>query len=157
MTSEVTLPEADAIRFTRMDNAFRDKVSTIAFGPATGKLLAIAYVGADPRRPCALNDAIDMQLSGHLCVKSAVDMAGWNILGQVAVLPRWQLIGGDHAAPVAVNSSIPTGTPEEMIALIRRARRRAMVCIPPNWAGISSPPILPALGRFQALCRWTRR
>lgn len=83
--------------------------------------LAPAILGRDPRSLRALNDGMDVQLPGHLYVKSAIDMAAWDIMGQSAGLPLWQLFGGTEAVPVAVNSSISTGTPEEMISLIREA------------------------------------
>lgn len=83
--------------------------------------LAPAILGRDPRSLRALNDAMDVQLPGHLYVKSAIDMAAWDILGQSAGLPLWQLFGGTEAVPVPVNSSISTGTPDEMIALMREA------------------------------------
>ena len=67
---------------------------------------------------------MDVQLPGHPYVKSPIDMACWDILGKVAGLPLWQLWGGVEAAPVAVNSSISTGTPEEMLALIEKAAAR---------------------------------
>lgn len=86
--------------------------------------LAPAILGRDPRSLRGLNAAMDIQLPGHLYVKSAIDMACWDILGQVAGLPLWQLFGGTEAEPVAVNSSISTGTPDQMIALIRRASQK---------------------------------
>ena len=86
--------------------------------------LAPAVLGLDPRSVRAVGEAMDVQLPGHPYVKSAIDMACWDILGQVAGLPLWQLFGGGEAAPVPVCSSIPTDTPEEMIALIRRASAR---------------------------------
>ncbi len=86
--------------------------------------LAPAILGRDPRSLRAINEAMDVQLPGHLYVKSAIDMACWDILGQVAGMPLWQLFGGTDATPVAVNSSISTGTPDEMIALIRSASQR---------------------------------
>lgn len=84
--------------------------------------LAPAVLGRDPRALRAVNEAMDVQLPGHLYVKSAIDIACWDILGQVAGLPLWQLFGGDKAQPVAINSSISTGTPEEMISRIHKAR-----------------------------------
>lgn len=86
--------------------------------------LAPALLGRDPRSLRALNDAMDVQLPGHPYVKSAIDMACWDILGQAAGMPLWQLLGGTEAVPVAVNSSISTGTPDQMIALIRSASQK---------------------------------
>lgn len=85
------------------------------------EILAPALIGTDPLALEALNHRMDMTLPGHLYVKSAIDMACWDVLGQYSNLPLWRLLGGEEAAPVAVNSSISTGTPEEMIALIQKA------------------------------------
>lgn len=83
--------------------------------------LAPALLGQDPRSPDHINRIMDIRLPGHPYAKSPIDIACWDILGQFAGLPLWQLLGGHEATPVAVNSSISTGTPDEMIALIRRA------------------------------------
>ena len=83
--------------------------------------LAPALLGANPLSLDALNRLMDVTLPDHPYVKSAIDMACLDILGQQAGLPLWQLFGGDAATPVAVNSSISTGTPEEMITLIQKA------------------------------------
>lgn len=85
------------------------------------ELLAPALIGRDPRALDAVNRVMDVTLPGHLYAKSPLDMACWDILGQSAGMPLWQLMGGDTADPVAVNSSISTGAPEEMIALIEEA------------------------------------
>ena len=84
-------------------------------------VLAPAVLGEDPRVPEALGRLMDVSLPGHHEAKSVIDMACWDILGQFAGMPLWKLWGGTERQPVAVNSSISTGTPEEMIALIRRA------------------------------------
>ncbi|WP_338550959.1 mandelate racemase/muconate lactonizing enzyme family protein [Roseovarius phycicola] len=83
--------------------------------------LAPALLGCDPRSLDHVNKVMDTQLPGHPYAKSPIDIACWDILGQVAGLPLWQLLGGAEATPVAVNSSISTGTPEEMITLIEKA------------------------------------
>lgn len=83
--------------------------------------LATALIGQDPRSPDRINRVMDVTLPGHLYVKSAIDIACWDILGQAAGLPLWQLLGGAGPTPVAVNSSISTGTPDQMIARINRA------------------------------------
>ncbi len=83
--------------------------------------LAPALIGQDPRGLEHINRVMDVQLPGHPYVKSPIDMACWDILGKVAGLPLWQLWGGDAPAGVLVNSSISTGTPEQMLERIKRA------------------------------------
>ncbi len=86
--------------------------------------LTPALLGHDP---CALDDlnrVMDITLPGHAYVKSAIDMACWDILGKFTTMPLWRLFGGSAAEPVNVNSSISTGTPEEMLALINRASKQ---------------------------------
>ena len=84
-------------------------------------ILAPAVLGEDPCVPEALERLMDVALPGHQEAKSVINMACWDVFGQRASLPLWKLWGGAERQPVAVNSSISTGTPEEMIALIRRA------------------------------------
>ena len=84
-------------------------------------VLAPSMIGLDPRGLDHLNAVMDAALPGHPYVKSAIDIACWDIFGQAAGMPLWQCLGGHEATPVAVNSSISTGTPDEMIELIRTA------------------------------------
>ena len=83
--------------------------------------LAPVLLGEDPRALDHINRLMDITLPGHLYVKSPLDLACWDLFGQSAGMPLWQLMGAREAAPVAVNSSISTGTPEEMIDLIQKA------------------------------------
>lgn len=83
--------------------------------------LAPALVGLDPRSPDAVCRVMDTQLPGHPYVKSPIDVACWDILGQSADMPLWQLFGGADATPVLINSSISTDTPEGMVTRIARA------------------------------------
>ena len=91
---------------------------------AGAELLAPALLGRDPRALDAVNRVMDETLPGHPYAKSAFDIACWDILGQAAGLPLWRLLGAETAAPVSLNSSISTGTPDEMIALIEAARAK---------------------------------
>ena len=84
-------------------------------------VLAPSMIGLDPRGLDHLNAVMDAALPGHPYVKSAIDIACWDIFGQAAGMPLWQCLGGHEATTVAVNSSISTGTPDEMIELIRTA------------------------------------
>lgn len=98
-----------------------------AHGPglrAAIETLAPALIGLDPRSLDHVNRVMDVQLPGHPYAKSPIDIACWDILGQAAGLPLWQLMGGAEAAPVHVNSSIGTEKPEGMVASITAARER---------------------------------
>lgn len=83
--------------------------------------MATSLLGRDPRALEAINRVMDITLPGHPYAKSAIDIACWDILGQATDLPLWKLFGGETAAPVPLNSSIPTGTPEEMLTLMAKA------------------------------------
>ncbi|MEM7223361.1 MAG: mandelate racemase/muconate lactonizing enzyme family protein [Pseudomonadota bacterium] len=86
--------------------------------------IAPKLLGHDPRRVEVINRAMDKALPGHLYVKGALDMACWDVLGQSCGLPVCELLGGREPEPPVVHSSIPTGTPEEMLASIDRARAK---------------------------------
>lgn len=51
----------------------------------------------DPTRLHEINDVMDYNLKGHPYVKSALDMACWDILGKVAGLPVCELMGGRYS------------------------------------------------------------
>ncbi|MEM7318087.1 MAG: mandelate racemase/muconate lactonizing enzyme family protein [Pseudomonadota bacterium] len=84
--------------------------------------LAPALIGLDPRSLDHVNRVMDHTLPGHPYAKSPLDIACWDILGQSSDMPLWQLLGGQDGVAVHVNSSISTGTPDQMVALIKRAR-----------------------------------
>lgn len=86
--------------------------------------LAPAVLGQDPCALQHLNRVMDQALPGHLAAKSAIDIACWDILGKVTAMPLWRLLGANAPHAVAVNSSISTGTPKEMLASIEVARRK---------------------------------
>ena len=86
--------------------------------------LAPAVLGMDPRQTDRVYRAMNLALPGHPYVKSALDMACWDLLGQVCRLPLSELLGGREDGPVILHSSIPTGTPEEMIASVEDAKAR---------------------------------
>src|SRR4030095_16047640 len=50
-------------------------------------------LGEDPRQLERLNRRMDAALKGHPYVKSAIDIACWDILGQVSGLPVCVLLG----------------------------------------------------------------
>ena len=66
-----------------------------AEGTRTGiAMLAPYLIGKDPTNLAAINRVMDAALKGHPYVKSALDMACWDIFGKVAGLPVCDLLGG---------------------------------------------------------------
>lgn len=86
--------------------------------------LAPAVLGLDPRRVEHVERTMDLCLPGHLYAKQPIDMACWDILGQAVGMAVADLLGGRYPDPAPLVSSVPTGTPEEMVAGIRRFRTR---------------------------------
>jgi L-alanine-DL-glutamate epimerase-like enolase superfamily enzyme len=62
------------------------------------RVLAPHLIGRNPTRLNELNDFMDRILKGHPYVKSAIDMACWDILGKISNLTVAELMGGryDH-------------------------------------------------------------
>ena len=58
------------------------------------RALGPALLGQDPTRLRAINAVMDASLGGHHYVKSPIDIACWDILGQSAGLPVATLLGG---------------------------------------------------------------
>ena len=86
------------------------------------EILAPALIGHDPCALDTVNRIMDVALPGHAYVKSPLDIACWDICGKATDMPFWRLLGAETAQPVLLNSSISTGTPDEMIELIGLAR-----------------------------------
>ncbi|MEL6288621.1 MAG: mandelate racemase/muconate lactonizing enzyme family protein [Pseudomonadota bacterium] len=87
-------------------------------------LLAPALLGLDPRDLDVVNARMDVTLPGHPYAKAPLDIACWDITGQAAGMSLTQLLGGAADGVIPVNSSIATGTPDEMLARIEKARSK---------------------------------
>ena len=61
---------------------------------------------------------MDRVLKGHPYVKSALDMACWDILGQVAGLPVCTLLGGRYGEDFVLYRAISQESPDEMAAKV---------------------------------------
>lgn len=79
-------------------------------------------IGQDPRQLLKLNRVMDAALKGHPYVKSGVDIACWDILGQAAGLPVCELLGGRYGEDVPLYRAISQESPEEMAAKVAAYR-----------------------------------
>jgi len=80
--------------------------------------LAPALIGRDPRALDALDRHMDARLKGHAYVKSALDMACWDILGQAAGLPVCTLLGGRDGDDGILYRAISQASPDAMAARV---------------------------------------
>ena len=77
-------------------------------------VLAPHLIGEDPRELERLNRRMDALMKGHPYVKSGVDMACWDILGQAAGLPVATLLGGRYGEDFVLYRAISQEAPEAM-------------------------------------------
>lgn len=84
--------------------------------------LAPALIGDDPRQLLVINDKMDRELKGHPYVKSAIDIACWDILGKATGLPVCELMGGRYAEDVTLYRAISQRPAEEMATNVAEYR-----------------------------------
>ncbi len=84
--------------------------------------LAPQFIGRDATLVDDINRFMDKALKGHPYVKSALDMACWDILGKEAGLPASTLLGGRFGDDVALYRSITSDSPEAMAERLRGFR-----------------------------------
>ena len=78
--------------------------------------IAPHVIGLDPRDLGTLNRRMDAVLRGHPYVKSAIDVACWDILGQATGLPVYTLLGGKAQESVQLYRAISQIEPAAMAA-----------------------------------------
>ena len=86
-----------------------------AEGVRTGlRELSPHLIGYDPCELSKLNHRMDAALKGHPYVKSGIDIACWDILGQVSGLPVCVLMGGKFGESVRLYRAISQESAETM-------------------------------------------
>lgn len=76
--------------------------------------LAPHLIGSDPMQLGPLNRLMDERLKGHPYVKSAIDVACWDILGQAIGQPLCNLLGGRYGEGITLYRAISREAPEAM-------------------------------------------
>jgi len=79
-------------------------------------------LGCDPTLLGPFNRRMDAALKGHPHVKSALDMAAWDLLGQATGSSICDLLGGRHGEAVTLYRAISQDTPEAMAASVATHR-----------------------------------
>ncbi|MCA9215047.1 MAG: mandelate racemase/muconate lactonizing enzyme family protein [Planctomycetales bacterium] len=78
------------------------------------KELGPKLIGEDPLHLTQLNQRMDAALKGHPYVKSGIDIACWDLLGQVSGLPVCTLLGGRYGDDFVLYRAISQQSPEAM-------------------------------------------
>jgi L-alanine-DL-glutamate epimerase-like enolase superfamily enzyme len=79
-------------------------------------------IGEDPLQTARLNGRMDAALQGHPYVKSALDMACWDLLGKATGQPVCVLLGGRYGDDFGLYRAISQDTPHAMAARVRDYR-----------------------------------
>ena len=82
------------------------------------QVLAPALLGQDPTQLAKINRHMDATLKGHPYVKSAIDMACWDILGQATGQPVCNLLGGRYGDDFLLYRAISQEAPEAMASKV---------------------------------------
>lgn len=84
--------------------------------------LAPHLIGENPLHLNQLNEKMDRAMKGHPYVKSGIDIACWDILGQVAGLPVCSLLGGRYSEDFVLYRAISQQPAAEMAANVKSYR-----------------------------------
>ena len=76
--------------------------------------LGPSLLGESPLELEKLNRRMDQAMKGHPYVKSAIDMACWDLLGKATGLPLSSLLGGAYGDDFVLYRAISQESPEEM-------------------------------------------
>ena len=92
-------------------------------GVRTGiKELGPHLIGQNPIETGKLNQLMDQCLKGHPYVKSPIDIACWDIKGQVAGMPICEMLGGRYGKDFILYRAISQIEPEAMAANVKKYR-----------------------------------
>jgi L-alanine-DL-glutamate epimerase-like enolase superfamily enzyme len=84
--------------------------------------LAPHLIGADPTSLSLMNEKMDRAMRGHPYVKSAIDIACWDILGKVCGQPLVTLLGGRYGESFPLYRAISQESPEAMAQKVSQYR-----------------------------------
>lgn len=100
-------------------------------------MIAPSLIGVDATRLNRLNCVMDKALKGHPYVKSAIDMACWDILGKVAGLPVCELLGGRFNESFRLYRAISQETPSDMASNVEKYINEGYRLVDKNETAIS--------------------
>ena len=82
------------------------------------QILAPSLIGEDPLQLAKINRHMDTTLKGHPYIKSSIDMACWDILGQATGQPVCNLLGGRYNDDFLLYRAISQESPKAMASKV---------------------------------------
>ena len=79
-------------------------------------------IGRDPRDVAAIDELMDFEMTGQLSVKTALDVACWDILARSLNAPLYRLLGGMVTPRPEVVGSVPPEPGDELLAAMEALR-----------------------------------
>ena len=86
------------------------------------KELGPHLIGLNPTETGKLNQIMDQCLKGHAYVKSPIDIACWDIKGQLTGLPVCEMLGGRYGDDFVLYRAISQVEPDAMAANVKQYR-----------------------------------
>jgi L-alanine-DL-glutamate epimerase-like enolase superfamily enzyme len=87
---------------------------------AVAPLLARALEGQNPLDLGTCNRLMNQAISGNRCIKSAFDLALYDLAAQTAGLPLYAYLGGDPNKSLKTDMTVGIGSPEKMAATAKQ-------------------------------------
>ncbi|WP_020567542.1 mandelate racemase/muconate lactonizing enzyme family protein [Neolewinella persica] len=92
---------------------------TMAGAMAVGRFLAEQLLGADPADPATFTSLLDRAVAGNSCIKSAFDIACYDLASQAAGVPLYAYLGGKNDKELHTDYTVSLSSVEEMVAKAR--------------------------------------
>jgi L-alanine-DL-glutamate epimerase-like enolase superfamily enzyme len=83
-------------------------------GYAVAPLLAKSLIGNNPLNLGGCIRSMNQAIAGNRCIKSAFDLALYDLAAQIAGLPLYAFLGGDPNKSLKTDMTVGIGTPEKM-------------------------------------------
>ena len=84
--------------------------------------LAPLLIGEDPTQTTRILRLMDSALNGHEFAKTPIDLACWDLLGKVAGLPVYALLGGELVPRVPLHRVVPLASIAETLEILEQLR-----------------------------------